>query len=85
MEQEGTTVAALAAVQAAQTAAAQGERLAVVETEVKTIREDLTIVKTDVKTLLASSNRFQGGTGLITRLAPWVALAVSVAVAMKGS
>ena len=85
MEQEGTTVAALAAVQAAQTAAAQGERLAVVETEVKTIREDLTIVKTDVKTLLASNNRFQGGTGLITRLAPWVALAVSVAVAIKGS
>lgn len=70
---------------AVQTAAAQGERLAVVETEIKAIRADVTEVKGDVKTLLASNSSFQGGAGLISRAAPWVALAVSIAVAIRGS
>lgn len=68
------------------TATAQGERLAVVETEIQHIRtdiadvkQDVKDVKTDVRTLVANDNRFQGGSNLIARLAPWVAVAVSIA------
>ena len=82
MSEQSQIAANLAAVQ---TAAAQGERLAVVETEVRAIRLDLTEVKLDVKTLLASDNRFQGGSSLISKAAPWVALVVSIAVAIRGS
>lgn len=68
------------------TATAQGERLAVVETEITHIRTDLADVKqdvkdvkADVKTLVANDNRFQGGSNLIGRIAPWVAVGVSIA------
>lgn len=74
------------------TAGAQGERLAVVETELRGVRTDITDIKTDlkdvradVKTLVAGDNRFQGGSVLLGRAVPWIALAVSIAVAFRGS
>ena len=91
-EQDQSIAAATNAAVAAATAASHGERLAVVETEIKGVRKevgfvraDVTEVRSDVKTLLASDNRFQGGTSLISKAAPWVALAVAIAAAVKGS
>lgn len=83
---------AAANLQAVATAAAQGERLAVVETEIKGIRVDISEVKTDIKAvrtdvsaLVASESRFQGGAGLISRVAPWIAVAISVAAVLRTS
>lgn len=60
----------------------EGERLAVVETQVSEIRADVSEIKADVKILMA--HRFQT-TGVLTffvRAIPFVALGVSIWVAV---
>ncbi len=65
------------------TAASQGERLAVVETKVTAIASDLAEVKTDVKSLLARAASGDGQVSLLSRAVPWVALLVSIALAIS--
>ena len=66
---------------------AESERLAVLETSMTGVQADVAEVKSDVKTLRARSERWQGGTALMRALVPFIAVGVSLAalvVSMKG-
>lgn len=82
MTQEADSAAAAANLAAVQTASLQGERLAIVETQVTDIKADVAEIKVDVKSLLASQAGFQGGASLMGRAAPWLSLLISLAVAV---
>lgn len=56
----------------------QNERLAVVETELKGIRLDVTDIKADVKTLLFRDAQRSGGDSRLRTLLPFAALGVSL-------
>lgn len=62
-----------------------GERLAALETDMKTVKRDVGETKGDVKILLAYFNAQQGLISGVQRIAPWVAIIVSVAVAVRAS
>ena len=57
---------------------AENERLAIVETEVKNIANDLSEVKKDVKSLLALRDGMGGLGNVINRIAPWAAVGVAI-------
>lgn len=61
----------------------EAERLAVVETKVDLISSDVSEVKADVKVLLAAKAASLGVTALIGKAAPWVAIIISIAVAVR--
>lgn len=82
MSEETQAAANLAAVA---TAAAHGERLAVLETHVTGIQKDVKEIRVDVKTLLAHQSSFQGGANLISRAAPWIAVLVSLTAILRTS
>lgn len=63
----------------------QNERLAVVETEVKAIRSDVTDIKTDVKTLLIRDATRSGGDSRLRTMLPFVALGVSIIALALGA
>lgn len=60
----------------------ENERLAVVETKVSALVTDVAEIKLDVKTLLASRSRLAGMGSTFLQILPFVALAVSVWVAV---
>jgi hypothetical protein len=55
-----------------------GERMAVLETEVGLIKVDVAEIKADVKTLLLANATGVGVVTFIRTVAPWVAIAVSL-------
>lgn len=63
------------------------ERLAVLETDVATIKEDVGEIKADVKALLRSDAARSGIVTFIRAIAPWAAIGlsiVSVALSVTG-
>lgn len=60
------------------------ERLAVVETELKFVRDDLSEVKADVKRLLASQAGGQALSALGKYFIPFLAVAISAAAFLRG-
>lgn len=67
------------------------ERLAVVETEIGTLRSDVSEVKgdvrevkADVKSLLLAKAAQSGGWSVVVKSIPFVALLLSIAVALRG-
>lgn len=77
-EQSDASAANLVAVA---TAGAQGERLAIVETQITDIKSDVGEIKVDVKTLLAGQAARDGVGAYFGRAVPWVALIVSTVTA----
>lgn len=77
--------AAAAATAAVAVSSTHGERLAIVETKVDLMGVDVTEIKGDVKTLLASSSASAGVGSFIGRAAPWVAMIVAIAAALRTS
>lgn len=65
------------------TAAQQGERLAVVETHVAAIQQDVIEIKGDVKVLLGQQAGRDGVGAYFGRAIPWIALIVSTATALS--
>lgn len=57
----------------------EGQRLAVVETQVTAIREDLTEVKADVKKLVARDSGWTALVGMFGGIVPWLALVLAAA------
>jgi hypothetical protein len=53
------------------------ERIAVIETELGALRADVAEIKRDVKRLILADAAHVGVLGLMTRIVPWVAIAVS--------
>lgn len=64
------------------TAGVQGERLAVVETQIHDIKSDVVEIKGDVKVLLGQQSGRDGVGAYFGRVVPWVALIVSMLTAL---
>lgn len=60
------------------------ERLAVLETKVDVMADDISEVKGDVKTLLGARNQMTGAGAFLVRLVPFVALGASVYAMLGG-
>lgn len=61
-----------------------GERLASLETEVRGIVLDVSEIKKDVKTLLLANAGSVGAVQLIQRIAPFLAMAISLYAISRG-